>query len=239
MNSLYFYIRGSGMCGETLPRLRRAGVAAAVLIGLLTACYLPDRYQAEIRLTSDGGFGVTYIGQLTYAPLFGQIARGQITEDKARENDRMILEQLKRDPAFKEVSPLGRGRYQVRFEREGKFGGAMQMVNFATRNQAIFRIRTTEDGLVQVNGSGQGQLYAARFEEIGLGMQGLIRVVTDAEVLEHNATFVRASATPGFTQYDWRIRNFRDPPPKFIARLAVDPRTGVPAYRGGAENVEK
>jgi hypothetical protein len=227
------------MFAGILPRMWRSAAAALAAVGLLASCYLPDRYEAEIRLTKDGGYGVTFIGQLTYAPLYGQIARGLITEEKAKDNDRMILEQLKRDTAFKEVSPLGRGRYQVRFEREGRFGGAMQMVNFATRNQAIFRVRTTEDGLVQVNGSGQGQLYAARFEEIGLRIQGLLRIVTDAEVIEHNATFVRASVTPGFTQYDWRIRNFRDPPPQFIARLAVDPRTGVPAYRGGAVNVDK
>ncbi|MGE4064323.1 MAG: hypothetical protein AB7E79_13230 [Rhodospirillaceae bacterium] len=229
------------MHGGILPRACRAGrrlAAAAAALAMLASCYLPDRFEAEIRLTKDGGYGVTYIGQLTYAPLFGQIARGTISEEKAKENERMILEQLKRDTAFKEVSSLGRGRYQVRFEREGRFGGAMQMVNFATRNQAIFRIRTTEDGLVQVNGSGQGQLYAARFEEIGLRSAGLVRIVTDAEVLDHNATFIRASRTPGFTQYDWRIRSFRDPPPKFIARLAVDPRTGVPAYRGGAVNVD-
>ena len=207
---------------------------------LLASCYLPDRFEAEIRLTKDGGFGVTYIGQLIYAPLFGQIARGQIEPEKAEANDLMMLEQLRRDSAFKEVNPLGRGRYQVRFEREGRFAGAMQMVNFATRQRAIFRIRTTEDGLVQMNGSGQGQLYAERFEEIGLSTQGMIRVVTDVEVLEHNATFVRASKTPGFTQYDWRIRNFRDEPPKFIGRLAIDPRTGVPAYRGSAgANVDK
>ncbi len=68
--------------------------------------------------------------------------------------------------------------------------------------------------------------------------QGLLRIVTDVEVLEHNATFVRASRTPGCTQYDWRIRDFRDPPPKFIGRLAVDPRTGVPAYKGSAVNVD-
>jgi hypothetical protein len=216
---------------------RAAAALAAVLA--LASCYIPDRYEAEIRLTRDGGFGVTFIGQIIYAPLFSQIARGEISEEKAKDNDRMILEQLRRDSAFKEVSPLGSGRYQVRFEREGRFGGAMQMVNFATRQQAIFRIRTTEDGLVQVNGSGQGQLYADRFEEVGLRTQGLLRIVTDAEVVEHNATFVRASPTPGFTQYDWRIRDFRDPPPKFIARLAVDPRTGVPAYRGGAVNVDK
>lgn len=217
----------------------RAAAAAAAAVCLLASCYIPDRYEAEIRLTKDGGYGVMFIGQLTYAPLFGQITRGEISKEKAEANNTLILDQLKRDTAFKEVTPLGRGRYQVRFERQGKFGGAMQMVNFATRQQAIFRIRTTEDGLIQVNGSGQGQLYADRFEEIGLRTQGLLRIVTDVEVLEHNATFVRASRTPGFTQYDWRIRSFRDAPPKFIGRLAVDPRTGVPAYRGGAVNVDK
>lgn len=231
------------MNGASLAAVwRGARVAATALLAfcLLTSCYIPDRYEAEIRLTKDGGFGVTFIGQLTYAPLFGQIARGQITPEKAAESDRLILEQLRRDDSFKEVNPLGKGRYQVRFEREGRFAGAMQMVNFATRQRAIFRIRTTEDGLVQMNGSGQGQLYADRFEEVGLSIQGMIRVVTDVEVLEHNATFVRASPTPGFTQYDWRIRNFRDAPPKLIGRLAIDPRTGVPAYRGGAgANVDK
>lgn len=224
---------------QALARCVRTAAAVGVALALLASCYLPDRYETEIRLTKDGAFGVTFIGQLIYTPLFGQIARGEIEPEKAAANDKMMLEQLKRDPAFKEVTALGKGRYQVRFEREGRFGGAMQMVNFATRNQAIMRIRTTETGLIQVNGSGQGQLYAERFEEVGLTSAGLLRIVTDVEVLEHNATFVRASPTPGFTQYDWRIRGLRDPPPKFIGRLAVDPRTGVPAYRGDAVNVEK
>lgn len=229
----------TGRLVRTLGRYTRAAATVGIALALLASCYIPDRYEAEIRLTKDGGYGVTFLGQLTYAPLFGQIARGEIDPEKAAANDKMIQDQLKRDTAFKEVTPLGKGRYQIKFEREGRFGGAMQMVNFATRNQAIFRIRTTEDGLIQVNGSGQGQLYADRFEEIGLSSQGLLRIVTDVEVLEHNATFVRASRTPGFTQYDWRIRGFRDPPPKFIGRLAIDPRTGVPAYRGGAVNVDK
>ena len=47
------------------------------------------------------------------------------------------------------------------------------------------------------------------------------------------------STAPGFTTYDWRPRNFTDPVPHFSAKLAVDPRTGVPAYGGaGAVNVE-
>ena len=76
-------------------------------------------------------------------------------------------------------------------------------------------------------------MYARNFEEIGIKSQGLVRIVTDAPVLEQNAQTVRKSVTPGFWVYDWRRRSLRDAPPHFVAKLAVDPRTGVPAYSGG------
>jgi hypothetical protein len=206
---------------------------------LLVSCFVPDQYEAEIRLSRDGSYGITFIGILTYAPLFGQIARGQIDPEHAKENERMFLEQLKRDDAFKEVTSLGRGRYQVRYERTGRFAGSHQQVTFVSRQEPIFRIRTTEDGRVEVNGSGQGNRYAASLEEVGLKSQGLFRVVTDMDVTQQNAHFKRASPTPGYTMYDWRLRSFRDPPPHLEAKLAVDPRTGVPSYRGGkGDNVE-
>jgi hypothetical protein len=228
----------------TLPRrplwrLRAlfAGVLCAVI---LAGCFVPDAYEAEIRLTKDGGYGITYIGILTYAPLYGQIVRGKIDDEHAKENDRMFLEKLKSESFFKEVVGLGRGRYRVRYEREGQFAGAHQMVTFVSRQEPIFRILTTKDANIEVNGSGQGFRYAKSFEEVGITSQGLLRITTDAEVVTHNAQFVRKSATPGFTQYDWRVRSLRDPPPRFVAKLAVDPRTGVPAYgsMGAGVNVE-
>ena len=63
-----------------------------------------------------------------------------------------------------------------------------------------FRVRTTEEGNLEINGSGQGRLYAKRLEEIGLKSQGLFRVVTDTEVLNSNAQFVRKSPTPGYNR---------------------------------------
>lgn len=214
--------------------------AAVLCLLLASSCYVPDNFETEIRITKDGSYGLTYIGVLTYAPLFGQIARGEIDAERAKENERMFLEQLKRDEAFKQVTSLGKGRYQVRYERTGRFAGAHQMITFVSRQEPMFRVRTTEEGMLAVNGSGQGKMYAKRLEEVGLKTQGLFRVVTDAEVTESNAHFKRQSPAPGFTVYDWRIRDFNDIPPHLVARLAVDPRTGVPAYGGGkATNVEK
>lgn len=213
--------------------------ACLVCAALLGSCFVPDQYEAEIRLTKDGSYGITFIGILIYAPLYGQIQRGKIDEVHAKENDRMFLEQLKRESSFKEVVGLGQGRYRVRYEREGRFAGSHQMVTFVTRQEPIFRVLTTEEGTVQVNGSGAGKMYAKNFEELGIKSQGLVRITTDAQVVEQNAQFVRDSTTPGFKSYDWRRRNLTDPPPHFVAKLALDPRTGVPAYGGsGAVNVE-
>ena len=109
------------------------------------------------------------------------------------------------------------------------------MVTFVSRQEPIFRVLTTESGNVEVNGSDQGNKYAKALDEVGITSAGLTRIVTDAKVIEQNAQFQRASTTPGFTMYDWKSRSLRDPPPRFVAKLAVDPRTGVPAYAGNSD----
>lgn len=63
--------------------------------------------------------------------------------------------QLNRDTDFKEVTPLGKGRYRVKYERTGRFGGSHQMLTFVSRQEPIFRVLTTEAGNVEVNGSGR------------------------------------------------------------------------------------
>jgi len=218
----------------TMARLMSLGRTLAVVVcGLLmTYCFVPDQYEAEIRFTKLGAFGITYHGVLTNAPLFGEIARGKIDEAAAKPKIKSFAEQLKRDSSFKEVHSIGRGRFQVRYEREGIFRDAMQMVTFVSRQAPIFRIRTFEDGRLSVAGSGAGRQYAKHLEEVGMTTRGLFRVVTDAEVIEHNAAFVRKSPTPGYTIYDWRIRNFSDIPPRLVAKMTVDPKTGGPLLPG-------
>lgn len=66
---------------------------------------------------------------------------------------------------------------------EGRFAGNFQSFNFVNRQSPIFRLKTFEDSRIGLFGSGQTKFYAARFEEVGLKMEGLIRVVTDAEVI--------------------------------------------------------
>lgn len=175
------------MLSPRLARTARSLVTALACAMLLGSCFVPERYEAEIRLTKEGAYGLTYIGVLTYAPLFGQLARGAIEPEAAEEQIRKFKSYLEQDTYFKEVQSLGRGRFQVRYEREGRFEGTDQMVNFPSRQYAVFRVSTNLRGEVTIAVSGRGYMYADSFEEVGLSTQGLFRVSTDGEVLDHNA----------------------------------------------------
>nr|NKB46068.1 hypothetical protein [Alphaproteobacteria bacterium] len=90
-----------------------------VLIGLLVAlplasCWVPDKFGSEIRITKSGGYGISFNGELTWAPLYGQIVRGEITTEAAAEQSAGFLAALKTDGNFQYVASLGKGRYQVR-----------------------------------------------------------------------------------------------------------------------------
>ena len=134
-------------------RRLRAVLAVAACVLLTSACFVPDQYETEIRFTKLGAYGITFNGILTQAPLFSEMARGNVSEADAATRIKGYQGQLKRDPSFTDVQSLGRGRFQVKYSREGHFFGEHQMVTFVSRQAPIFRLRTFEDGRISVAGS--------------------------------------------------------------------------------------
>lgn len=194
-----------------------------VLVGLvlalpLASCYVPDKFGSEIRITKSGGYGISFNGVLTWAPLFGQIARGEIEAEAAAEQVTGFLAALKSDSYFQSVASLGKGRFQVRYDRRGQIDRT-QMISFVRRNARIFQIRANEDGKVSFFGTGAGSTQADQLEAMGLKTDGLLRIVTDAPVLTHNAMSVRPSPMPGYTMYDWKMTSFRQKAPKLTLQL--------------------
>ncbi len=194
-----------------------------VLIGLLVAlplasCWVPDKFGSEIRITKSGGYGISFNGELTWAPLYGQIVRGEITTEAAAEQSAGFLAALKTDGNFQYVASLGKGRYQVRYDRRGVIDRT-QMISFVRRNARIFQIRANEDGKVSFFGTGAGSSQADLLDAMGLKTDGLLRIVTDAPVLTHNAMSVRPAPMPGYVMYDWKMTSFRQKAPKLTLQL--------------------
>ena len=204
---------------QSLQEIQLKSLIGLVLLLPLSACYVPNNYGTEVRITRDGNYGIFYSGELTWAPLYSQIARGEIEEDAAAEQVIGFTDDLKRDTNFKSVVSLGRGRFRVRYDRQGTITRTT-MISFVRRNSRIFELHALEDGQVKFIGSSATSLQADQLEAIGIKSQGLLRITTDAPVSEHNAMSVRPASVPGYVMYDWNISSLRQPGPKLTLQLS-------------------
>jgi len=89
---------------------------------------------------------------------------------------------------------------------------------FVRRNAEIFELRADVDGTVRITGSGASSSQADQLETLRLGSSGLFRIVTDAQVLDHNAQRISPGGR-GFTRYDWQINGFRGNRPRLTLSL--------------------
>jgi hypothetical protein len=199
----------------SVGRLRRKGawvVVGAILLALC-ACYLPDNFKSEIRLGRTGDYAIGFWGDLIWAPLYRDIQQNSIPAAEIPQKIADIQKDLQRDPNFKKVESLGKGRFKVEYQREGHLADS-DMVTFVRRNAIIIQIVAKPDGTVVVNGRTMKPSEAQAATTLGLDVQGEFRIIADGMVKEHNASSVKPFGR--YLVYVWNIQNSFSPPPHFI-----------------------
>ena len=194
---------------------RRFGLIAVLLFvaGVAAACYLPDKFIAEIRLGKNGDYALHYIGDLTWAPLYRDIKEGRVPPEKIQEKIDLIEKDLKRDTNFTKVESLGDARFRVEYERQGRLAPSEQ-VTFVRRNAIILMIRSHPDGRITVDGNTLKPSDAQMATTLGLGVEGEFRVVTDGYVKQQNASQIKPFGP--YRVYIWTIQNAFSPSPHFV-----------------------
>ena len=207
--------------GDHRPACRRgrsrrawsATIAALALASLLAACYLPNNFEAEVRLGRNGDFALRYIGELVWAPLYRDIQQHHVKPDEIPQKVAEIQQDLARDHNFHYIKSLGDGRFKVDYQREGHLRDTA-LVTFVRRNAIILAIHATPDGRITIDGNTMRPSDAESATNMGLNVKGEFRIVTDAMVLEHNATTVKPFGH--YLLYIWTIQNAFSPAPHFV-----------------------
>ena len=203
--------------------LKRLTVVASLL--LLSSCYIPDKFRAELRLSRFGDYDMIYKGDLLWAPILDDYRKGRITPDNEAERLENIRKDLSRDIAFRKIEPRGRGRFAVEYERAGRLG-QIQLVSLIRRDARIIALRSLENGGIVIAANGLRASDAQTLAELGLTMEGEFRVTTDANVVENNATEVRQFGA--YRVYIWKITGPLDPAPHLVMVRDPDPRRPLP-----------
>ena len=137
---------GGGRPWRGVPRILAAVV---LLLPLVASCYVPDDFLVEIRVNRAGDFGLTYKGTLTWAPLWRDIRRGELTEAEIAEKVDNVRNDLVRYPGFGRVEHEGAGRFRVFYQTTGHVQGE-ESYYFLRSNARVFAIISRDDGLMVV-----------------------------------------------------------------------------------------
>lgn len=171
-----------------MPRLP----AVLCLLLPLSACLLPDAYDAEVFIHADGRFEARFDGQVLFVP-----ARRELKDAGAASIDAAFAETIRPIAGVAAAEPLGDGRWHLRIEQNGR----LQPGGNALPGPDRFLIVNRKPGEAVV---GTPDLDSRQRKQLaGFGPSaGRLCLRTDAPVLAHNADAV--PALPGGC-YSWTL----------------------------------
>lgn len=196
-------------------------LAIATLSVLVSGCFMPVRFDTEIEITRTGYYKFIFDGYIAKVDLFDNVNQNRITSDEENEKAAEILTSLRNDPNASDVEYVKKGHFKIHWEREGDILRA-KTVTFLRRNEFIYGISYNhESGRVGLTGRSISKKQKAQINSLGLPMSGNIRVITDANVVTHNASQVKKyyKKGPKFKMYSWKLENIFAPTPSMIIAL--------------------
>ena len=188
---------------------------------VLSGCYMPVRFDAEMEVTREGYYSIIFDGYLAKVPLYNDLRQKKLSRDEEKEKAELYRKDLARDSAMSNVSYVKQGIYSAHWEKEGDILQD-KFITFIRRNENMMSLRyVKKDGKIFLSGATIGQKQKQQLADIGLDMIGELRLITDAKVIGHNATVVKEwpSRGPRFSMYIWPFNNIFAPPPNLAIKL--------------------
>jgi len=214
----------NGINRDTMrPSIKSVLRPLLVLIALvgLSSCYMPIRFDAEIVLSRQGYYEFFFDGYLAKVSLYDGLRKGEISRAEERQQAKQIEADFTRDSSTKEFKYFKKGHFKVNWHRKGDLTKA-KTVTFVRRNEQILSISYNhKTGQVNVIGRSIRRDTKRQLADIGLNITGEIRVITDTNVISHNATTVKdlPSRGPRYRVYIWKIQNIFAATPSLVTTL--------------------
>lgn len=194
-------------------RLRALVVLGAMLV--VTGCYMPIRFDAEIDISRGGYYEFFFDGYLAKVELYRGLKEGEINREEELAQAEIIRQDFERDSATKEFEYFKQGHFKVNYQRSGDLLKTKTMT-FFRRNEYILGISyNSETRQISMLGKSLARDIKDRLRASGLDSSGELRIFTDGLVTSHNATTVKPfpSKGPGYQLYTWKIQSLLHPTP--------------------------
>lgn len=189
-------------------------IASVALVFLLSGCLIPEKFDADIDMATDGSYSFNYSGSVVHGLAISQSNKaGKLTE---RDEHQLKIEgdKLAKNQGFSRVVYRGNGRYDIDVLLNKKPGEQLKMFD-------VFSVSTAKDGTITITTTSVKDKDMQAMTKFGLNVNGRLRVKLpkNAEVISHNAT-----STPYFFgmfgDYEWNITSPQQQP---LMVIRLDP----------------
>ena len=173
-------------------------------LSLLTACLIPEKFEAKIDIKSDGSYFFVYDGTLALGIALDAVEKGKL-DAKTEADLQKLTAELKKDPVFKKVDYIGKARYKVLVEKHGQAG---ETYHFISKESKIVSIIPQKDGTVSISAMKLDKKLIDQLATLGSKIDGSLSVSlgSGVKVVSHNA-----SSEPSFFGmlggYKWSIKS--------------------------------
>lgn len=178
-----------------------ATIATAVS---LTACLVPEKFEASIKVKPDGGYTYKYDGTAVHYLAAATIKEKGSLQEKDEAGLKREAEKAAKAPGVKKMAYEGEGRFDIQIDQELKAG---QQIN----TLKIFTITRDKDGAFVITSPKMKDKDREQLKALGIKVDGKVEVFlpSNAKVLANNA-----SSTPGMFSkaYSWKIGAVDDQP---------------------------
>ncbi len=202
------------LSGQSITRRLRALTVLVVML-VVTGCYMPIRFDAEIDISRGGYYQFFFDGYLAKVDLYQGLKDGEINRAEEDAQVKIIRQDFTRDSATKEFEYFKQGHFKVNYQRNGDLLKTKTMT-FFRRNEYILGISyNSQTGQISMLGKSLKRDIKERLRASGLDSSGELRIFTDGLVTSHNATTVKPfpSKGPGYKLYTWKIQSLLHPTP--------------------------
>ena len=204
--------RMSAQHTTALWRPLRSLALAVTAIVALSSCYLPGSFDAEIELSRTGLYKMTFDGYIVHVPLYDDLRQNKLTKEQQDEKIAIVINDFKRDGDTKEVSYFGQGADKVVWQTSGDITRTKNVTFFRRNENMLSLLYDEKEGTIAIAGKYVKKQDAERILQMGLNVQGVLRVKTDARIIAHNAQRVTKDGLT--TIYGFRLNSITDPSPR-------------------------
>ena len=182
-------------------------------VAVISGCYFPSDFEADIQIDRQGRYRFTYVGKLTDVSMAQRMAHGDLQGMAVLDRVEIAERDLRRDLAFKKIQYEGKARFDVTYQRDGYIVGEKSL-NFIRLNSRFLTLKYNKNSReITIIGGKPNKNHADALEQAGLAFNGVLRIWTNVQPKKHNSKDITTRGQ--LTVYTWDIKNVRQKVPIF------------------------